>query len=146
MQSRTIGQDFDKILGSNENKTTGNGIAEAEMSNSSTRSAALQPRIDASLQCQPLSAFKMLVRVQEANGIQLIKGYDTSSKAREFLRYLSSAIIEKIVALASTAMAFAVLCDGSQAHKTGSDKELVHVYFTLAGARQVYSPIICTWS
>ena len=125
LQSCTIGQDFDKILGSNENKTAGNGIAEAEISNSSTRSAALQPRIDASLPCQPLSAFKMLVRVQKANGIQLITGYDTSSKAREFLRYLPSAVIEKIVALASTATAFVVLCDGSQAHKIGSKKELV---------------------
>ena len=31
VRGHRIGQDFDKILGSNENKTVGNGIAEAEM-------------------------------------------------------------------------------------------------------------------
>ena len=90
---------------------------------------------------QPLSTFKTLVRVQKANGIKLIQGTDSSNKAREFVNVIADTVRATIATHLSSASAFSVLSDGSQARKTGGEKELVLVrlmkdgvptYFTVA--------------
>lgn len=74
---------------------------------------------------QPLSAFKLMVDVQKANGVALIDGYDSVSKARELVCHLASAISYKIAEMLTSSAAFSVLCDGSQARKTNNEKELI---------------------
>ena len=90
---------------------------------------------------QPLYTFKTLVRVQKANGVKLIDGTDGSNKAREFVRVIADAVRSKMSTHLSSTSAFAILSDGSQARKTGTEKELVlvrtvkdgkPVYFTVA--------------
>eukprot|EP00117_Sycon_ciliatum_P050508 scpid58576/ scgid0727/ len=81
------------------------------------------------------------VEIQKANGVKLIKGCDSSHKAREFVRLLSATMQKKIASIISSSTAFSVLSDGLQARKTRSEKELVlvrlvkegePVFFTLA--------------
>ena len=54
-------------------------------------------------------------------------GKDDTSNVHEYLPCITQAIQEKVAALSASAHFFAVLSNGSQAHKTGSDKELVMV-------------------
>lgn len=62
--------------------------------------------------------------IQKANGVQL---YDTVNKAREFVQYLASAVQRKISGLVCRSTGFSVLFDGSQARKTGKEKEHILV-------------------
>eukprot|EP00117_Sycon_ciliatum_P008181 scpid79301/ scgid10997/ len=82
---------------------------------------------------QPFSTFTTMVKVQKANGVQLLKGCESSDRAREFVKYLAVSILKTIVAQVSQATAFSVLSDGSQARKTGSEKELVLVHLVKQG-------------
>ena len=50
-----------------------------------------------------------------------------SHNIREYLSCITQAIQEKVAAVLASAHFFAVLSDGCQAGKTGSDKELVMV-------------------
>ena len=50
-----------------------------------------------------------------------------SHNVREYLSCITQAIQEKVAAVLASAHFFAVLSDGCQAGKTGSDKELVMV-------------------
>jgi len=74
---------------------------------------------------QPLSTFKTIVRIQKANGVQLIEGIESATKCAEFVHTLSQAIRQKLSEILCSATAFSVLSDGSQARKTGSEKELI---------------------
>ena len=89
---------------------------------------------------QPLSTFKTLLRAQKANGVKLIEGTDSSNKAREFVHVIADAVRSEMSTHLSMS-AFSIFSDGSQARKTGSEKELVlvrtvkdgkPVYFTVA--------------
>ncbi|XP_077989284.1 zinc finger protein 862-like [Glandiceps talaboti] len=82
---------------------------------------------------QPLTTFATLVMVQKANGVKLIQSTDSSKKAREFVNFLAQAIRRKIAEVLCSAACFSVLSDGSQARKTGSEKELVLVKTVKAG-------------
>ena len=73
----------------------------------------------------PLSSFKTVVRVQKANGVRLITGNDNGHAAREFVHEIALAIKEKLALILCSVRAFSLLCDGSQARKTGKEKELV---------------------
>ena len=76
---------------------------------------------------QPLTTFKTIVRVQKANGVKLIQGTDSSNRAREFITQIADTIRSKISMHLQSDCAFSILSDGSQARKTGSEKELVLV-------------------
>ncbi|KAL5016137.1 hypothetical protein ScPMuIL_005726 [Solemya velum] len=76
---------------------------------------------------QPLSAFKTLVKVQKENGVQLISKCDDVKSARKFIEVIANVIREKIAIIVSSATAFSILSDGSQARKTGSEKELIFI-------------------
>ena len=54
-------------------------------------------------------------------------GKDDTRNVREYLSCITQAIQEKVAAVLASGHFFAVLSDGSQARKTGSDKELVMV-------------------
>lgn len=75
----------------------------------------------------PLSTFKTLVAVQKSNGVTLIQGTESCNRAAEFVHEIAGAIREKITAILQASTAFSVLSDGSQARKTGNEKELVMV-------------------
>ncbi len=76
---------------------------------------------------QPLSAFKTIVLSQKANGVKLIEGCDNVKKAKEFISHLANAVRAKISNILIGATAFSILCDGTQARKTGVEKELILV-------------------
>lgn len=76
---------------------------------------------------QPLSNFKTLVKTQKENGVRLVEGCEGTAPAREFIHEIADAIREKVAVLLCTATAFSVLSDGSEARKTGTEKELVLV-------------------
>ena len=88
---------------------------------------------------QPLTSFKTLVQVQKANGGKLIQGTDDSKKAAEFVSVIADVIRNKITNIVTNATAFSILSDGSQARKTGSEKELVVVRTSRDGY-----PVNCT--
>ena len=54
-------------------------------------------------------------------------GKDDTRNVREYLSCITRVIQEKVAAVLASGHFFAVLSDGSQARKTGSDKELVMV-------------------
>ncbi|KAJ8038164.1 hypothetical protein HOLleu_19166 [Holothuria leucospilota] len=81
----------------------------------------------------PLSSFKTFVVVQKKNGVQLLNKTDSNDRAAEFVHELADAIRRKIAILLQSAVAFSVLSDGSQARKTGKEKELVMVRVIKAG-------------
>ena len=54
-------------------------------------------------------------------------GKDDTRNVREYLSCITQAIQEKVAAVLASGHFFAVLSDGSQARKTGSDKEVVMV-------------------
>ena len=54
-------------------------------------------------------------------------GKDDTRNVREYLSCITQAIQEKVATVLASGHFFAVLSDGSQARKTGSDKELVMV-------------------
>ena len=54
-------------------------------------------------------------------------GYDSQHCARELIHEISNSIREEISKLVADATAFSILSDGSQARKTGSEKELIFI-------------------
>ena len=81
----------------------------------------------------PLSSFKTFVKVQKSNGLKLIEGTDSSDRAREFVHEIADTIRRKLTSMISSCSAFSVLSDGSQARKTGNEKELVMVRVVRSG-------------
>ena len=79
-----------------------------------------------------------VVRVQKVNGVKLIEGNDSATKAAEFVAGLATAIREHLSNILGSAAAFSVLSDGSQARKTGSEKELIYVRTSRAGNPEYY--------
>ena len=76
---------------------------------------------------QPLSAFKAVVSCLKANGVQLMNGCENICKAKQFTAYLAKAARTKVGNVVQNATAFGILCDGSQARETGTEKELILV-------------------
>jgi hypothetical protein len=88
---------------------------------------------------QPLSAFKTVVSSMKANGAKLLEGCDNDKKAKEFIGHLADAVRAKIGTILNNASAFAILCDGSQARKTGSEKALVLVRVVTGGEPKYFT-------
>ena len=75
----------------------------------------------------PLKQFKVLVKCQRQNGVVLIEGRDGNKAAREYVHCIATAIREKCAAVIASQHFFSLLSDGSQARKTGTEKELVMI-------------------
>ena len=152
---------FENLLGK---KTVDSGSSDdvapipVSVSSSSANAGSTQPMINATLHLrardaykkllrtayimavsgQPLTSFTTMVAVQKANGVQLLSKTDSSDKAREFVQVLSDTVRAKIInALDKESSCFSVLSDGSQARKTGSEKELVFAR-TLKNGAPIY--------
>jgi hypothetical protein len=80
-----------------------------------------------------------MVKVQKANGVRLLKGIENSKKAQEFISYLGRSVRKKLSSLLSSSNTFASLSDGSQARKTGSEKELVYFRMVRGGIPVCYA-------
>ena len=57
--------------------------------------------------------------------ISIFLGHDNSNTAREFIEYIGKAVIERCASIIQEANFMTFLSYGSQARKTGSDKEMV---------------------
>ncbi len=75
----------------------------------------------------PLKHFKVLVKCQRQNGVVLIDGRDNNKAAREYIHCIADSVREKCAAVIASKHFMSLMSDGSQARKTGSEKELVMV-------------------
>ena len=75
----------------------------------------------------PMTQFKTLVKVQRQNGVRLITGKDDHHAAYEYVSCINKAVIEKCAVILGSANFMSLLTDGSQARKTGHEKEMVLV-------------------
>ena len=73
----------------------------------------------------PLKHFEVLVKCQKQNGIKLIQGKQDGRAAKEFIHCISAAIQEKVAVVLAGSDFMSVLSDGSQARKTGREKDLI---------------------
>ena len=87
---------------------------------------------------QPLSAFETAVKIQKSNGVKLIEGLDSSAKAKEFINYLADSARRKLLSILTEASFFSILTDGSQARKTGCEKELILARVVRSGESTFY--------
>ena len=72
-----------------------------------------------------LKTFKLLAKCQRENGVALVPGKDDHRAASEYMKAIVEAIKEKVAVVMGSTHFFDLLSDGSQARKTGSEKELV---------------------
>ena len=73
----------------------------------------------------PLKHFEVLVKCQKQNGLKLIQGKQDGRTAKEFVHCISEAIVEKVAVILASSNFMSVLSNGSQARKTGSEKDLI---------------------
>ena len=73
----------------------------------------------------PLKHLEVLVKCQKQNGVKLIQGKQDGRTAKEFVYCISEAIVEKVAVILASSNLMSVLSDGSQARKTGSEKDLI---------------------
>ena len=127
--------------------TGGKASAESSSTDVSSGLVRRQPAIDVSLRNQshdayvklmhtaydlaqaglPLTVFKVLVNIQKKNGVRLISGMDNAKRGRELIDVIANTLRSFLRDKIKKATAISVLTDGSQPHKTGSEKEIVMV-------------------
>ena len=73
----------------------------------------------------PFNKFRVLVKCVRENNVHLISGKDDDRAAEEYVRYIADSIQERLAMLLCSSNAFSILSDGSEARKTGMEKELV---------------------
>ena len=81
----------------------------------------------------PFKHFKVLVACMRENGVRLIKDMDNHKAARALVKAIGQAVKEKVSTIIQASNFISVLSDGSQARKTGSDKELILTRTALNG-------------
>ena len=82
----------------------------------------------------PLKSFKLLVKCQRMHDVALISGNDDNHAVSEYLGSIFFAgIQEKVAVIMANLHFFSLLSDGSQACRTGSDKELVLIRIERGG-------------
>lgn len=82
---------------------------------------------------KPLTDFESLIAPQKKNGVKFVTGKLTHHRCREFIGYLSKAIREDASAILQNANFFGCEQDGSEAHKTREEKELVFSKVVIRG-------------
>ncbi|XP_065667917.1 uncharacterized protein LOC136088170 [Hydra vulgaris] len=81
-----------------------------------------------------LNCFSVLVEIQKENSIPIVSGTSDGRAAKKFIRSIYSAVLEKSNLILNQSHFYSILPDGSQARKTGVDKELVLLKTTLKGS------------
>lgn len=79
---------------------------------------ALQPTM-------PFKHFKVLVSTLRENGVRVIKNMDNHKAGRSLVQAIGKAVREKIAGILISKDFISILSDGSQARKTGADKEMI---------------------
>ncbi|KAK6178299.1 hypothetical protein SNE40_013101 [Patella caerulea] len=77
--------------------------------------------------------FKDLIELQQKNGVNFLSGKNNQKSCREFVKYLAVAVKSDIEKMLGISNFFSALMDGSQARKTGAEKELVYVKIVVKG-------------
>lgn len=75
----------------------------------------------------PRSHFSVLVKCLKENNVRLIERQENGKTGREFVHCISQAVQEKCAIILASSEFMSILSDGSQARKTGKEKELVLV-------------------
>lgn len=73
----------------------------------------------------PLSAFEVMVKCQPSNDVTLIDGKHDGRPAKEFIKSIYKAVTGKVAVILASKHAMSLFSEGSQARKTGAEKELV---------------------
>ena len=81
----------------------------------------------------PFNKFQVLVKCLRDNKVKLIQGRDDHRAYEEYVSYIAESIRDKLAVILSSAKAFSILTDGSEAIKTGMEKELVFVRVICGG-------------
>ena len=81
----------------------------------------------------PLKSFKLLAKCQQMHGVALISGKDDNHAVSAYPGSIVAAIQEKVAVVMASSHFFSLLSDGSQAGKTGPDKELVLIRIERGG-------------
>ncbi|XP_064596785.1 zinc finger protein 862-like [Liolophura sinensis] len=82
---------------------------------------------------RPFSDFRSLVTLQRKNGIKLLSGKDTDKCCRQFVSIMAAILRQDIAKMLLRSNFFSGLMDGSQARKTGSEKELIYAKIAVNG-------------
>ena len=73
----------------------------------------------------PQSHFSVLVKCLKENNVRLIERTEDGRTGREFVHCIAEAVKEKCAVILASSNFMSILSDGSQARKTGKEKELV---------------------
>lgn len=64
---------------------------------------------------------------------KILTGHQDTKAAREFIHFIAESVREKCAVILGSSNFMSILTDGSQARKTGSDKEMVLIRTKRAG-------------
>ena len=67
----------------------------------------------------------IILCIHSIQTLSIFIGHEDGKSGREFIQYIAEAVSEKVGGIVANAHFMSVLTDGSQARKTGSDKEMV---------------------
>ena len=81
----------------------------------------------------PFTHFKVLVRCLRENGVRLINNMDNPKAGRALVAAIGSAVKNRISSILVASPFMSILSDGSQARKTGADKEMILTRTVLKG-------------
>ena len=81
----------------------------------------------------PLKSLKLLVKCQQMHGVTLISAKDYNHAVSEYLGSIATATEENVAVIMASLHFFSLLSDGSQACKTGSDKDLIFIRIERGG-------------
>lgn len=73
----------------------------------------------------PLHHFGMLIQTQRKNGVKFISGNHNGRTAKALVESIDKAVTEKVRKILNDSPFMSLLTDGSQARKTGDDKEMM---------------------
>jgi hypothetical protein len=76
---------------------------------------------------KPMTDFKELCEMNRKNQVKCIEGHDGPVRCGEFLDCLEQAMTQYITQIIAGVDFFGLLFDGSQARKTGHEKELIFI-------------------
>ena len=75
----------------------------------------------------PQTYYGGLVKCLKANNVRLIERTEDVRMGREFVHFISEVVKENCAVILASSNFISILCDGSQARKTGREKEIMLV-------------------